>query len=67
MKTDSIYELGYTQLIMSDVEGTRDTDYPLYFRSFKSGPLDAYRNNASFDWRDLRLHVEGEDILEFKV
>jgi acyl-CoA oxidase len=34
---------------------------------FPPGPLDAYRNQASFDWKKLRLFLEDESITEFKV
>lgn len=31
-----------------------------------SGPLDVYRKRASFDWKQLKLFLEGEDVLRFK-
>ncbi|XP_076002583.1 peroxisomal acyl-coenzyme A oxidase 3 [Genypterus blacodes] len=31
-----------------------------------SGPLDVYRNKASFDWKELLLFIEGEEALVFK-
>ncbi|XP_069034019.1 peroxisomal acyl-coenzyme A oxidase 3 [Embiotoca jacksoni] len=31
-----------------------------------SGPLDVYRKRASFSWKDMRLFIDGEDILAFK-
>ena len=31
------------------------------------GPLDAYRQRASFNWKEMVLFLEGEDNLEFKV
>ena len=34
---------------------------------FPSGPLDRYRKSASFDWKKMKLFVEGEDVLKFKV
>lgn len=36
-------------------------------RQPKPGPLDAYRNKASFDWRNMRIFMDGEEILRFKV
>lgn len=32
-----------------------------------SGPLDIYRRRASFNWKDMVMFLEGEDVLEFKV
>lgn len=33
-----------------------------------SGPLDAYRSRASFDWKRLKLSLEGDiDLLKLKV
>ena len=32
-----------------------------------SGPLDEYRRRASFDWRKMKLLLEGEDIIRFKL
>lgn len=31
------------------------------------GPLQEFRNKASFDWKNLKLLVEDEDVLQFKV
>ncbi|XP_067117434.1 peroxisomal acyl-coenzyme A oxidase 3 [Osmerus mordax] len=31
-----------------------------------SGPLDLYRKRASFNWKDMVLFMEGEDIMAFK-
>ncbi|XP_056298630.1 peroxisomal acyl-coenzyme A oxidase 3 isoform X1 [Pseudoliparis swirei] len=30
------------------------------------GPLDLYRHKASFNWKDMLLFLEGEDIMAFK-
>ncbi|KAL1471712.1 hypothetical protein MTO96_023539 [Rhipicephalus appendiculatus] len=38
-----------------------------YMPSFPSGPLDSYRKLASFDWRKLKVALEGEDIIRFKA
>uniref|UniRef100_A0A669C2G1 Acyl-coenzyme A oxidase n=1 Tax=Oreochromis niloticus TaxID=8128 RepID=A0A669C2G1_ORENI len=32
-----------------------------------SGPLDVYRNKASFNWKDMVRFIDGEDIYLFKV
>lgn len=33
-----------------------------------SGPLDVYRKNATFDWKRLKLALEGDlDLLKLKV
>lgn len=32
-----------------------------------TGPLDAYRNKAQFDWKKLRLIFEQIDLLKVKV
>ena len=33
-----------------------------------NGPLDVYRNNASFNWKRLKLALEGDiDLLKLKV
>ncbi|XP_063238465.1 peroxisomal acyl-coenzyme A oxidase 3-like isoform X2 [Bacillus rossius redtenbacheri] len=34
---------------------------------FPPGPLDKYRSKASFDWKKMKLVLENEDILRFKV
>ncbi|XP_046389777.1 peroxisomal acyl-coenzyme A oxidase 3-like [Ischnura elegans] len=34
---------------------------------FPPGPLDRYRKSASFDWRHLKLLIEDESILNFKM
>lgn len=31
------------------------------------GPLDVYRKKASFNWKEMLLFLEGEDVQEFKV
>lgn len=30
------------------------------------GPLDEYRKRAKFDWKKLRMYIEGEDNLKVK-
>lgn len=34
---------------------------------FPSGPLDEYRRRATFDWRKMKLLLEGEEIIKFKM
>ena len=34
---------------------------------FKAGPLDAYRQNASFKWKNMILFLEGYERIKFKV
>ncbi|KAJ6668431.1 hypothetical protein lerEdw1_011913 [Lerista edwardsae] len=31
-----------------------------------SGPLCAYRKNASFNWKEMALFIDGEEIIQFK-
>ena len=38
-----------------------------YMQDPKPGPLDAYRKTASFDWKAMRLFLDGEDIIRYKV
>ncbi|OQR80326.1 peroxisomal acyl-coenzyme A oxidase 3-like [Tropilaelaps mercedesae] len=35
--------------------------------NFPSGPLDYYRNRASFDWKKLKMQIEGEDVILIKA
>ncbi|KAH9525616.1 acyl-Coenzyme A oxidase [Bulinus truncatus] len=37
-----------------------------FLKDFPPGPLDAYRKDASFNWKEMALFLEGEDILKFK-
>ncbi|KAI8740037.1 peroxisomal acyl-coenzyme A oxidase 3 isoform X1 [Biomphalaria glabrata] len=37
-----------------------------FLKDFAPGPLDAYRKDASFNWKQMALFLEGEDILRFK-
>lgn len=32
-------------------------------KDFPSGPLDRYRKKASFDWKEMKILLEGEDII----
>ena len=38
-----------------------------YMKDPSPGPLDAYRKRASFDWKKMRMFLDGEDILRYKV
>lgn len=35
-------------------------------KDFPPGPLDEYRKRASFDWKQMRLFMDGEDVIRFK-
>uniref|UniRef100_A0A0B6ZWH1 Acyl-coenzyme A oxidase n=1 Tax=Arion vulgaris TaxID=1028688 RepID=A0A0B6ZWH1_9EUPU len=37
-----------------------------FLTDFHPGPLDVYRKNASFDWKQMALFLDGVDILKFK-
>ncbi|XP_076452929.1 LOW QUALITY PROTEIN: peroxisomal acyl-coenzyme A oxidase 3-like [Babylonia areolata] len=37
-----------------------------YMKDPKPGPLDNYRKRASFDWKLMRIFLDGEDIIRFK-
>lgn len=37
-----------------------------YIKDFPRGPLDEYRDKASFDWKKLKLYLYSEDILEYQ-
>ncbi|KAJ8382932.1 hypothetical protein SKAU_G00037100 [Synaphobranchus kaupii] len=39
-----------------------DMDLP----DLPSGPLDVYRRSASFNWKEMVMFLEGEDIIAFK-
>ena len=41
-----------------------DTDF---IPDLPIGPLDEYRNQASFDWKKLKLVFEKSEILKLKV
>lgn len=34
--------------------------------NFEPGPLDYYRKQATFDWRKMKLLLEGEEVIKFK-
>ncbi|KAF2888267.1 hypothetical protein ILUMI_17906 [Ignelater luminosus] len=35
-------------------------------QDFRSGPLDRYREKASFDWKKMRVFLDTEDIIEYQ-
>ena len=39
---------------------------PDFLEDFPPGPLDLYRKNASFHWRNMAVLMEDESILRFK-
>lgn len=53
------YNFGVVVLVMEDLSFVPD---------IPSGPLDVYRNSASFDWKRLKLALEGDlSLLKLKV
>ncbi len=34
---------------------------------FPSGPLDRYRKNLPFDWKSLKIHFLGEELLRYQM
>lgn len=38
-----------------------------YLDDLPPGPLDEYRRQASFNWKDMRLTIENEKHLKLKV
>lgn len=45
----------------------RDSRVDELIADLPKGPLDLYRNRASFDWKEMKFLMEGEDALEYKV
>lgn len=50
----------------TESEEHQDVNSLEIMRGFPPGPLDAYRKKASFDWKEMRMFLDGEDILRFK-
>ncbi|RWS24161.1 Peroxisomal acyl-coenzyme A oxidase 3-like protein [Leptotrombidium deliense] len=50
---------------MAVEEITSDTSNML--SEWPPGPLDLYRKKASFDWKKMRMLIEGEDVTAFKA
>lgn len=44
--------------------GTQEMDF---LKDIEPGPLDEYRRQASFDWKQMALVMEDEKLLRFKV
>lgn len=36
-------------------------------RDLPKGPLDVYRKKASFNWKSMKLHLDGEEGVEYQV
>jgi len=36
-------------------------------RDFPAGPLDRYRKQATFDWKQMKVYIDGEVLMRFKV
>lgn len=34
---------------------------------FPKGPLSRYRKKASFNWKEMAVFIDGEDIIQLKV
>lgn len=34
---------------------------------FPEGPLSRYRKKASFNWKEMAVFIDGEDIIQLKV
>lgn len=41
--------------------------FPDFLQDFPPSPLDRYRKQASFNWKEMAVIIEREDILRFKV
>ena len=55
-------------IMSSPAEGNQPDLYSLeLLKDFPPGPLDTYRKKASFDWKQMRIFLDGEDIIRFKV
>ena len=46
---------------------TKEASVEEILKDFLPGPLDLYRKKASFDWKQMKLFIEGEEVLKFKV
>ena len=44
-----------------------DAELQAILNDFPEGPLSSYRKAASFDWKQMRLMMEGRDNLLLKV
>lgn len=39
----------------------------MVLEDFPPSPLDAYRKKSSFDWKEMKYNLEGEDVVKYKV
>ena len=44
-----------------------DPELQEILKDFPPGPLSEYRKNASFNWKDMCLLIQGKDALVLKV
>lgn len=38
-----------------------------YLQNYPPGPLDRYRNLASFDWKKMKVFLDSEDFIQYQV
>jgi len=36
-------------------------------KDFESGPLDVYRKQSTINWKKMRVFIESEEVLRYKV
>lgn len=46
---------------------TNKVDLKSYIHDLKPGPLDIYRKKAKFDWKEMKILMEGEDMLKLQA
>lgn len=51
----------------TETEEHQDVNNLEIMQDFSPGPLDVYRKKATFNWKEMRMFLDGEDILRFKV
>lgn len=39
----------------------------MVLEDFPPSPLDAYRKKSSFDWKEMKYNLEGEDVVKYKL
>lgn len=55
--------------IMKRIRGVETRNVDIYrdvLQDMPSGPLDEYRKQATFNWKKLKVHLEGDDYVIFK-
>ena len=71
MKPNATSDMSLTSLPGPESSATEDPQEDVmaldYMKDFKQGPLDNYRKRASFDWKRMRVFLDGEDVIRFKV